>query len=308
MMGVAFEEEFLKSKAEKAVNTPAFQNTFRTMYLSQWVGAETAFVSLPIWDDNDHTTPLPAPGQRTAFGGLDLSSTTDLSAFAILTRNGNKIEIHLMMYAPEEGLVERERRDKLPYREWVRNGWLKLCSGTTIDQDLIKADVYQAMDEWDLVDIGYDRWNASKLVREMTDDGVKMVEFGQGYANMSAPTKSFLQLVAERKFMTGGNLALRTQLSNTSATTDAADNVKPDKAKSSSRIDGVIATIMALDGLNRRGGPSQKSAYEEPFLDEETVDLEEDLVEELDPAKDTQMKSFLAKGGRVSAYEDEAEE
>lgn len=303
MMGVAFEEEFLKSKAEKALNTPAFQNTFRTMYLSQWVGAESAFISMPVWDENDHTTPLPAPNKRVAYGGLDLSSTTDLSAFSVVTRNGERVEIHLKMFAPREGLVERERRDRLPYREWVKAGWLILCNGETIDQEVIKQVVYQAMNDWDLKDIAYDRWNASKLVREMADDGVKLVEFGQGYANMSAPTKSLLQLVVERKIMTGGNDALRAQISNTSALTDAADNVKPDKSKSSTRIDGVVATIMALDGLNRRGRPERRSAYEYDE-DEETSDGEEEEHEDVKlEVPDT--PHFRV---RKSAYEEESEE
>jgi len=303
MMGVAFKEDFLHSKAEKAINTPAFQNTFRTMYLSQWVGGESAFISMPVWDENDHITPLPAPGKRTAFGGLDLSSTTDLSAFSVVCKNGDRVEIHLQMYAPRLGLVERERRDRLPYREWVRLGWLTLCNGETIDQEVIKADVYRAMDEWDLKDVAYDRWNASKLVREMSDEGVKLVEFGQGYANMSAPTKSLLQLVVERKIMTGGNAALRAQISNTSALTDAADNVKPDKSKSSTRIDGVVATIMALDGLNRRGRPERRSAYEDDEDDvdnesEEEAQEEEELVEPTTPSFRT----------RRSAYEEEESE
>lgn len=296
IMGTAFEEDFLRAKAEKAKNTPAFQNTFRTMYLSQWVGAESAFISMPVWEANDHTTPLPLPGKRLAFGGLDLSSTTDLSAFAVVTRNGEKVEIHLMMYTPEDGLVERERRDRLPYRDWVRHGWLRLCTGSTIDQDMIKKDVYKAMDEWDLKDIGYDRWNASKLVREMSDDGVKLVEMGQGYASLSAPTKSFLQLVAEGKIMTGGNGALTAQIGNTAAVTDPADNVKPDKKRSSTRIDGVLATIMALDGLNRRGAPKRRSAYEDDEADiDEEVEFEEP-EDELDSL-------MIIKPTRRSAYE-----
>jgi hypothetical protein len=126
------------------------------------------------------------------------------------------------------------------------------------------------------------------------------VEFGQGYANMSAPTKSFLQNTVEKKFMTGGNEALRAQLNNTSVTTDASGNIKPDKAKSSSRIDGVIATIMGLDGLNRRGGPSKLSAYEQPFADEQPA--EETLDTEPQMAEQTSTRQ------RQSAYEVEDEE
>lgn len=272
---------FMREKCKKAQNTPAFQNTFRTMYLSQWVGQETAFMDMATWDRNDHTTPLPPPAKRLGFGALDLSSTTDLSGFGIATRNGEKVELHLMLYTPSFGIVERERRDRLPYRQWAERGWLKVCEGETIDQDMIKADVFQAMEMWDLKDVAYDRWNASKLVRELKEAGVTVVEFGQGYASMSAPTKDFLKLATEGKFMDGGNGALRAMLANTSALTDAADNIKPDKSKSSSRIDGVVCSIMALDGLNRRGAVKKKSAYEdddseEGQEEEETLDTTEE--------------------------------
>lgn len=115
---------------------------------------------------------------------------------------------------------------------------------------------------WDLKDISYDRWNASKLVRELEEEGVPMIQMGQGYASMSAPTKSFLKLVADQNVLNGGNNALRTQLSFTMATSDAAGNVKCDKSKSGARIDGVVASIMALDGLDRRGAQQRKSAYD----------------------------------------------
>lgn len=133
------------------------------------------------------------------------------------------------------------------------------------------------MEKWDLKDVGYDRWNASKLVREMEEDGVKMVQVGQGYASLSAPTKSLLQLVADGNILAGNNGALRAQLSFTAAVTDAAGNIKPDKSKSGARIDGVVSSIMALDGLNRRGTAPRKSAYDE----EDDVEVEE-VVEEIE--------------------------
>lgn len=289
MMGEAFEESFLSTKCQKAINTPAFQNTFRTMYLSQWVGQETAFIDIITWDNNDQT-PLPPPNKRVAFGGLDISSTIDLSAYSIVTLNNGRVEIHVQLYAPEEGLVERERKDKLPYSVWARQGWLKLTPGATIDQDVIKADILQSAVEWDLKDISFDRWNASKLVKELRDEGIVMVEMGQGYASMSAPSKSLLDEATDCNLMTGGNGALRTQISFTSATSDPAGNIKPDKSKSGARIDGVVATIMALDGLNRRGREARKSAYEEDVVEDSSDNMETATAQ-------------VAWRGRKSAYD-----
>lgn len=255
MMGLAFEEEFIAAKCQKALNTPAFQNTFRTMYLSQWVGQEVRFLDMMKWDAC--AGPMEQPNKREAFGGMDLSSSIDLSAFAVAARQAGdptKVDLYVKLYAPAEGLHERALRDRLPYEQWAREGILTLTPGATIDQDVIKADIVAAAELWDLKDINYDRWNASKLVRELEEEeGITMVQMGQGFASMSAPSKELLKLVTDGNLRHGGNPALRAQASATAAVVDAADNIKPDKANSGQRIDGIVAGIMALDGLARRG-------------------------------------------------------
>jgi phage terminase large subunit-like protein len=263
MMGLAFEEAFIASKCAKALSTPAFQNTFRTMYLSQWVGQEVRYLDMMAWDKCNGE--MAAPTKREAYGGLDLSSTTDLSAFVTVSRdpqNPDIVDVYLKLYAPAEGLHERERRDRMPYGVWVREGILTLTPGPVIDQDYIKRDILAAKEVWKLRDVSYDRWNASKLVKELENEGVIMAQMGQGYAGMSAATKELLKLVTETKLRHGGNPALRAQANATMAVTDAAENIKPDKSKSSARIDGVVGTIMALDGLTRRGRYRRESVWD----------------------------------------------
>jgi phage terminase large subunit-like protein len=102
------------------------------------------------------------------------------------------------------------------------------------------AEVYR------IQEIAYDRWNASQLVTQLMNDGATMVPFGQGYQSMNAPTKELLTLVTGRKLRHGGNPVLRWMASNVAAKQDPADNLKPDKAKSAEKIDGVVAGIMAL--------------------------------------------------------------
>ena len=264
MMGYAFEESFVAGKCQKAQNLPTFQNTFRTMYLSQWVGQQVRFIDMAKWDKC--ATPTLAPSKRQAFGGLDLSSSIDLSAFVIAARDPQDpsiVDVYVKLYAPAEGLHERARRDRLPYEVWAREGILTLTPGDTIDQDVIKRDILEAKDTWELTDVSYDRWNASKLVRELQAEGAIMVQMGQGFASMSAPTKELLKLVIDERLRHGGNPHLRAQVSATAALVDAADNVKPDKAGSGQRIDGVVALIMALDGLSRRGRTTRKSVWED---------------------------------------------
>lgn len=268
MMGEAFTEDFIKAKCEKAKNEPTFQNTFRTMYLSQWVGQEVRFLEMTRWDAG--AVPMAPPANtRQAFGGLDLSSTTDLSAFSVAARNGTDVDLYVKFYAPAEGLHERARRDRLPYEVWARDGILTLTPGATIDQNVIKADILAAQEIWDLEDVSYDRWNASKVVKELEEEGVTMVQIGQGFAGMSAPAKYLLRLVTDHQLHHGGNPLLRSNAAVTAAVIDAAENIKPDKAKSGGRIDGIVSSIMALDGLMRRGRDTPKRSHweDEPESD-----------------------------------------
>ena len=241
---------YLKGECEKAKAIPAFQNTFRTMYLSQWVGQETRFIPIDVWDKNSE---IPSPGKRMAFGGLVLASTTDLAAFTIVSVRDDKVDVDVHFWAPEEGLRERMRRDKVPYDLWAREGLLTLTPGATIRHESIRQAVNEAAVTYNLKDVGYDRWNSSELVTNLVDDGIEMVDVGQGMASMSAPTKELLRLVLEKKLRHGANPVLRWMVNNTAAVVDASGNVKPDKKKSASRIDGVVSTIIAIDGLMRRG-------------------------------------------------------
>ena len=141
---------------------------------------------------------------------------------------------------------------------WAREGLLTLTPGATIRHEAIRQVVNEAAATYNLKDVGYDRWNSSELVTNLVDDGVEMVDVGQGMASMSAPTKELLRLVLDEKIRHGGNPILRWMVNNTAATVDAAGNVKPDKKKSASRIDGVVATIIAIDGLMRRGSEPER--------------------------------------------------
>lgn len=266
LMGEAFSEEFIAAECERAKSQPAFQNTFRTMYLSQWVGQETRFIDMTAWDAC--SAPADLRGLRV-FGGLDLSSSTDLSALALVGERDGQVHVVVRCYAPADGLRDRARRDRAPYDVWAREGHLTLTPGATIDQDVIKADVLRFAKDLDVADVSFDRWNAAKVVRELQlelgED--RMVEMGQGFSSMSAPTKEVLRLVTDGRLRHGGNPLLRMMVDRAQAKTDPAGNIKPDKQNSSSRIDGLVATIMAVDGLMRRGRTAKRrSVYEDRGL------------------------------------------
>lgn len=250
-MGTIFSEEFIEGECAKAKSVPAFQNSFRTAYLSQWVGQESRFIDMAAWDACQEEPT--EPSGQTAYAGLDLASTTDLAAFVVVTENDDKLDIYPHVFVPEGGLRARERRDRAPYEDWARAGLLTVTPGPVIDYAYIRQAILEANQTFDLHSIAYDRWNALQLVGELEDEGLTMAPMGQGVVSMSAPTKELVRLVMEGKLRHGGNPLMRWTVNNVAAKVDEAGNVKPDKKRSSGRIDPVVALVMALDIWSRFG-------------------------------------------------------
>jgi phage terminase large subunit-like protein len=245
-----------REHAKRAENQPTEQNAFRTLLLSQWVGQAERYLDMGAWDACD-----PAPDKKAeAYGGLDLSATTDLTAFAVLVEG---TDVYLWAFLPADGILERERRDRVPYRLWAEQGSLTLTPGPVIDYAYVKHAVLQAAQAFDLRSVEFDRWNSSQIVRELEDEGVAMIEVGQGFSSLSAPTKELQRLVVEGKLRHGGDPLLRWCASNVAVTMDAAGNVKPAKDRSAHRIDPIVGLIMAIDGWQRFGNePERVSVYE----------------------------------------------
>jgi phage terminase large subunit-like protein len=249
--------DFYREQAEQAKVIPTEQNRFRTLLLSQWVGQAERFLDMQAWD---RCSAVPE-SRRVAFGGLDLSATQDLTAFTVLAEG---TDVYSWAFLPAEGIEERERRDRVPYRTWADQGSLTLTPGPVVDYSYVKAAVLDAMAQFDLRLVEYDRWNSSQLVIELENEGIPLAEVGQGFASLSAPTKELQRLVTEGKLRHGGDPLLRWCASNVAAKVDAADNVKPDKERSAHRIDPIVALVMAVDGWQRFGAePERRSVYED---------------------------------------------
>ena len=260
-LGVTVQPDFLEARCQQAMNTPTEQNAFRTLFLSQWVGQERRFIDMKVYDRND-AKPAP-PAKVPAFGGLDLSSTTDLSAFVIAAGRDEFVDFHYQLWLPEAGIAERERLDRVPYMAWAEQGFLNLIPGATIDQGYIRRAVSDAAEVWDLIDVGFDPWNASQLVVDLEREGIDLVKLRQGFATLSAPTKELLRLLLDVRCRHGGHPVARWSANNVAARTDANGNVAPDKSASRFRIDPTVGSIFALDGFMRRGREVKpKSVYE----------------------------------------------
>jgi phage terminase large subunit-like protein len=258
-LGETAQLDFYREQCQRAEAMPTEQNSFRTLLLSQWVGQAERFIEMQAWDSCSAV-----PDKRgAAFGGLDLSSTTDLTAFVALVEG---TDVYCWAFLPAHGIAERERRDRVPYRLWAEQGSLTLTPGKTVDYSYVKAAVLDAAATFDLRYVSFDTWNSSQLVGELEDQGVEMLSMRQGFASMSTPVKEMLRLIVEGKLRHGGDPLLRWCASNVAASIDAADNVKLDKARSAQRIDPIQALAMACDGWVRHGRETtRQSVYNDYY-------------------------------------------
>jgi len=166
-------------------------------------------------------------------------------------------------WVPEETMIERTKGDRVQYETWVRQGYMMTTPGNVIDYEFILAEIDELGQAYDIEEVAFDRWGASQVQTKLMDMGGEdwLVGFGQGYASMNAPTKELERLIGARRLAHGGNPVLTWMAGNVVASKDAAGNIKPDKAKSTEKIDGIVALIMGIDRATRHQ-PAPDSVYE----------------------------------------------
>jgi phage terminase large subunit-like protein len=199
---------------------------------------------------------------RVCYGGLDLSSTTDITAFSLVFPPIDDEEEYIVLpyfWIPEDTLDLRVKRDHVPYDVWQRQGYLQTTEGNVVHYGFIEKFIEKLGERFNIREIAFDRWGAVQMVQNLENMGFTVVPFGQGFKDMSPPTKELMQLTLERKLVHGGHPILRWNMDNVFIKTDPAGNIKADKEKSTEKIDGVIATIMALDRAIRCGSSLSES-------------------------------------------------
>lgn len=252
-LGVSVKLDYIEQQAKKAIETPTYQNTFRRLHLNQWTQQNTRFIDLAQWDGCNAPVDTEKLKQRWCSAGLDLSSTTDLSAFVLLfppTKQDAFYDVLARFWMPQDNVIERARRDRVPYDAWVRDGFIRATPGNVVDYDAIRDEIVSLRDDYYINELAIDRWNATQISTQLAEGGLTVVPFGQGFRDMSSPTKDFEALVVSKRLRHGGNPVLRWMADNVSVKQDPAGNFKPDKAKSTGRIDGIVALVMALGRAN----------------------------------------------------------
>lgn len=259
----------VKAACESAKQNPGEENAFRQLRLNQWVKQAVRWMPMEKWDKCAFAVDEDELEGRVCYGGLDLSSTTDITAFVLVfppIDDDDKYIILPYFWIPEDNLTLRVNRDHVPYDVWERQGYLQTTEGNVVHYGFIEQFIERLGERFNIREIAFDRWGAVQMVQNLEGMGFTVVPFGQGFKDMSPPTKELMKLVLEQKIAHGGHPVLRWNMDNIYIRTDPAGNIKADKEKSTEKIDGAVATIMALDRAIRCGNDHGASVYDERGL------------------------------------------
>lgn len=265
-LGVSKKLSDMRDKARKAKQMPARLNVFLQKELNIWTQASQRWINPDMWRAlNLGPIDLAELAGRPCYGGLDLSSTTDLSAlvWVFAPQPGQLVtDVLCRFWMPEDNIERRVKQDRVPYDAWIRQGWITTTSGNTVDYDVILAQIQEDLAQFGVKQMAFDPWNATSVTNKLQQvSSVELVEFRQGYVSMNPAMKTLEVAVARRTINTGGNPVLAWMADNLVASMDPAGNLKPDKGKSRERIDGMVALIMALHRASLEMG-DRRSVYD----------------------------------------------
>lgn len=264
-LGYTIKIDRVRAAYKDALENPAEENVFRQLRLDQWVGSSVAWIPEHIYDKGDIPIDLKKLKGRDCYAGLDLSSTSDITAFVMVfppEEDGGSYAVIPHFWLPRETLALRVRRDHVPYDIWERQGLFHVTEGNVVDYNFVRKTINELAMGYHIREIGVDRWNATQLITDLDGDGFTMVPIGMGFKDMSPGMKELYKLLLEGKIIHGGNPILRWMAGNVVAEIDAAENIKPSKKKATEKIDGIVALIMGLDRCIRH--ERQGSVYDDP--------------------------------------------
>ena len=270
-LGVSVKQSVLQDEANEARMMPAQQNTFRRMHLDEWTQQSTRWINLLLWDENAGALPgepelrEKALAGRAGYGALDLSAVSDLTAWVMGfpdPHDAEALDVLCRFWAPEAKLHDATNRYMDQYRSWAKQGYLQVTPGDAIDYGFIKKQILEDAQRFRLISMNVDRlFQGYQLSQELADEGLDVFGMGQGFLSMAAPMKEFERRMLGKKLHHGGNPVLRFMADNVAVQMDPAGNLKPDKAKSQGRIDGIVAMVMMIDRAMRHE-PPKTSVYE----------------------------------------------
>ena len=242
--GVSLKKEYMQRESKKAIDIPSYMNSFLRLHLSQWTDNEIQWMSDKDWMACEGD--LGDLSNMECWGGLDLASTRDITAFVLLFKIDNLFKIKPYFFVPRDNAKARGDRDGVDYMSWISQKYIIATDGNVTDYSFVRKKINELCKKYRIQSISYDRWGASQITIDLMSDGAKMSPLGQGFASLSAPTKMMEKIILSKEIQHDGNPVLRWMIGNVQLETDAADNHKPSKKKSKEKIDGVVACICSL--------------------------------------------------------------
>ena len=250
-LGETVSLEYLENACASAKQNPAEEMNFRQYFLCQWTSSAARWMPMDKYDLCAETIDMESLAGRRCYGGLDLASTEDIAAFVLVfppdDENGKYIVLPFF-WIPADNVERRVRFSHVPYDGWVKQGYLNTTEGNVIHYDFIEQKIAELRCIYDIKEIAYDLWGAVQMSQNLQAiGGFELISYQQSFKSLSPPSRELMRLVLCGRLIHGGHPVLRWMFDNVFVETDSADNIRPSKKKSSEKIDGAVATIMALD-------------------------------------------------------------
>jgi len=267
-LGISKKISDMRNMATKAKNMPAALSSFLRLHLNVWTQGANKWLNLEKWILCGQAVDPDGLRGRICYGGLDLSSNSDISAWILVfppEADGDPYQILCRFFIPQNNVHDRVSKDRVPYDAWIRQGYIMATPGDIIDYDFIFAQIEKDMQAFDVAQIAFDRWGATQIsqrIQGLKDDENFLVSFGQGFQSMAPAMKDAEDLILTKKIAHGGHPVFTWMADNVVAKEDPAGNKKPDKQASREKIDGIVAWIMAQARAIVNEG-SNKSVYDE---------------------------------------------
>lgn len=265
--GISPTRAYMRARSDEAKQSPADLAKFLRLHLGIRTKQETKFLLLTAWDRNAGMVNEQALAERDTWGGLDLASTSDLCALCWLFPDDETgtLDAVWRFWTPEDNLASLDKRTAGAASRWVREGFLTKTPGNVADYDFIKEQIRRDRDTFKVKSLGYDPWNSSQLTNDLVSERAPMVKVRQGFQTMSPVLKEIQRLTLQGTpeapaLRHGGHPVVRWCVDNLAVVMDPAGNVKPDKANSNDKIDGVSALATAMAEIIARP-PRRKSRY-----------------------------------------------
>lgn len=256
--------DYMKAQHQMAINEGLSKEVqFKTKNLNIWTSSSISWISDEVWKASGKGEIIDCAG-RMCFGGLDLASIQDWNCLSLFfpSEDSEPHVLKLFCWIPEE-TANRTKGDKENYLKWAADGHVTLTSGSAVDYRYIEKDILKLAKIYNFKYVNYDRWNASQLVIQLTDENLDMKPFGQGFRDMSVPTKELNKLVLEKKIEHEGNPIMRWMMSNVELEIDPAANIKISKKRSRAKVDGPVSAVMAIGAWKNWLIDKPNSVYED---------------------------------------------